>query len=478
MDDFFVESGPHIKDKDHISRIMRTVMIALLPIVIFTIYKNGIIPYQKGYINLFDAFRPLIIILLAMITSFVSELLYTRIILRKKGKDLADYMRHCYALMPGLFLALVLPLDTPLFVVVLGSIFASIIGKMVFGGFGHNIFNPALMGSLFVTTAYGSLIASRGGYLNGMEVDTISTATPLTHLSSLQHVGSWHNVGSSFGSLWDYFFGFIPGALGETSKLLILIAMLYLIFNKVIKWRIPITYMITVFVMTWIIGQTNGMGIWFPTFQLLSGSLLFGAVFMATDPVTSPVTKSGQFLYGLGLGILTVIFRFLSPYPEGVLSSILTMNMLVFIIDKIGVKAKLNMYRLVIPIAILLITMIGMSMFISYDIKPESNTPQDKVQIISKNTTNGITTYVASTQGFHGPIKAQLAIANDKVTNISVITEEETYWQSIVDNNYLNKLIEGQDALDKVDTVSGATVSSSALKLMVKEILSDYKSGR
>lgn len=345
---FVVDNGPHIKDQDSTSKIMKRVFIALLPIVLFSFYKNGLIPYTKGYVNLYVAFRPLLIIILSMLTSLLSEGAYVTLILKKKGSNFRTYMKNSYALLPGLFLALVIPINTPLWIVVLGSMFAIIVGKMVFGGFGHNIFNPALIGALFINVSYGALIAAKGGYLNGMEIDTISSSTPLSHLHTLNFVGTWDKVGSMFGSLWDYFLGFIPGALGETSKLLILIAMIYLIVTKVIKWRIPITYISTVFVMTFIIGLVSNQGLWFSLFQILSGGLMFGAVFMATDPVTSPVTKTGAFLYGLSLGILTVIFRFLTPYPEGVLTAILTMNMFIFMFDKIGAKSKFNYQKMLI----------------------------------------------------------------------------------------------------------------------------------
>jgi electron transport complex protein RnfD len=245
--------------------------------------------------------------------------------------------------------------------------------------------------------------------------------------------------------------------------------------SKVIKWRIPVMYLATVFVMTLIIGYMNNMNIWYPLFQLLSGGLLFGAVFMATDPVTSPITKTGQFIYGVCLGLLTVIFRFLTPYPEGVLTSILTMNMLVFMLDKIGVKAKFNIKHTIIPIVILILLVGSLTYYIGVHIKPEAK-PVDKNFTINSIQHNGSKTiYNASSKGFHGPIIANVTIDNNQITTIDIISQNETYWDQIVNNNYLNKLITEQNNIQNVDTVSGATISSTALKTMIIKVLEDYQ---
>lgn len=471
---FIVDNGPHIRDNDNTTKIMKRLLIALLPIIVFAIYKNGIIPYQKGYIDLFEALRPLLLIIIAVITSFVSELLFAIFVLKKAKEDLIDFIKHSYGIFPGLFLALILPINTPFWIVIIGSIFASVVGKMLFGGLGYNIFNPALVGSLFITSSYGHLIASKGGYLNGMELDTITKATPLTNLQTNNFVGTWNELGSHFGSLSDFFFGFIPGSLAETGKVFILLALIYLILTKVIKWRIPIFYLLTVFIMTLIIGITNDMGLWYPLFHLLSGGLMFGAVFMATDPVTSPVTKTGQFIYGISLGILTVVFRFLTSYPEGVLTAILSMNMLVFIIDKIGVQAKINFKRSIIPITILLIIMISLTLLISNRLNTEIDI-NDKVNIIDIREEENNIIYNVNTDGFYGMINADLFFEDDRLIKINIIKQNESYWQKIEEENYLDKLINAQDDIENIDTVSGATSSSTALKLMVRTVLENYK---
>lgn len=466
-----VDNGPHLKDNDHTTKIMKRLMIALLPIVIFAFYKNGVIPYQKGYISFYQLFRPLLIITLASFTSLLAEVIYIRFVLKLKKDAFSSYLKYSYPFFPGLFLALIIPLNTPLWLVLLGAVIATIVGKMLFGGFGYNIFNPALIGALFITFAYGSLLASRGGYLNALEIDTISKATPLTNLSNLGYLGSLETVFKPFGSVLDYLFGFIPGAIGETSKILILGALVFLIATKVIKWIIPVAYLFTVFIMTFIIGYYNDLGLWYSLFHLLSGGLIFGATFMATDPVTSPVTKTGQFLFALGLGLLTVIFRFLTPYPEGVMTAILSMNMMVFIFDKIGSKSKFNSKIKIGYLVSLILLILGTSFYIGYQLKKESLITDDLVNIIKVDKSINQTIYQVTTKGFKGLIEAELTFDGSTLKKIDIITENESYWAEIERLNYLDLLIDNQDNIKEVDTISGATVSSSSLKWMVEYVL-------
>lgn len=469
MRDFHFESGTHIKSNDSTRRMMMHLLIALLPIIIFSFYKNGIIPYQEGYVGIYGLFKPLLMIILAAGTGFIAEIGYYHFI--NQGKKLKDFMKDSYGFIPGIFLALVLPLNTPLIIVVIGALVASIIGKMLFGGFGNNIFNPALIGRLFVVFIYGITIYNNGGYLNAYEVDTIAKATPLTNGGLANGIGTYQTLVAPYGNLWNFFLGTIPGSLGETSTLLILIAFIYLAINKVIKLAIPIAYVVTVFVMTYLIGHYNGLGLWYPMFQILSGGLMFGAVFMATDPVTSPVTPIGQILYGLFLGILTVTFRFLTPEPEGVLTSILVMNLFVFVIDKVGIKSRFKFRSAVIPFVMAWILIFGLGMYISTTFKVVDT----DFAIISKDKTGTTTTYVATQKGYISTIKAKVVISDNQVTTYTVIEQGDSFYQMIIDSDYLNKLLEEQTSLEDADTVSGATFSSAAYKQLLINVLNDYK---
>ena len=460
--------GPFIKDSNTTKKMMKHLLIALTPIIIFAFIKNGILPYKKGYTDLFGMIYPLVFISVPVISTFAFEILFGLI----TKKNIMDLIRNSYGVFPGLFLGLILPLNTPLYMVVLGSLVASIIAKMIFGGFGKNIFNPALVGRLFIISLFASTIMSKGGCLNPYELDAVTSSTPLTNASVVTGLGTYETLVKPYGRLLNMFIGNIPGTLGETSALLCLLAFVYLTYFKVIKWRIPATYILTVFAMTYVIGGANDLGIWYPLFQIFTGGLMFGAVFMATDPVTSPVTPIGQTLYGMFLGILTVVFRYLTPFPEGVLTSILTMNMLVMVLDKIGAQGRFNLKITLIPFVVAWLLIIGLSMGISLKYKTVEETDPN-FNIVSKETNGTKTTYVVTQKGYAGNIKAQITINDNIVEEFKVLEHSETFYSKIEEADYINKL--KQDS--GIDTISGATFTSSALKKMLINTLNDYNPG-
>ena len=460
--------GPFIKDKNTTKKMMNHLLIALTPIIIFSIIKNGVIPYKKGYTNLIGLFYPLIFIGISTITTFIFETLFKLI----RTKDIKESLKNTYSIFPGLFLGLILPINTPITILILGSLVSSIIAKMLFGGFGKNIFNPALVGRLFIISIFASTIMSKGGYLNPYELDAVTQSTPLTNASTITGIGTYETLVKPYGRLLNIFIGNIPGAIGETSALLCILALIYLTYFKVIKWKIPVTYILTVFAMTYVIGGINDQGIWYPLFQIFSGGLMFGAVFMATDPVTSPVTPIGQILYGIFLGILTVTFRYLTPFPEGVLTSILTMNMLVMILDKIGSIGRFNFKIALIPFIIAWLLIIGLSLGIS--IKLNNTETDPNFNIISKEINGNKTKYIVTEKGYQSQIKAQIIIQNNKVEDIKILEQNDSFYSKIEENNFIEKLKESGE----IDTVSGATITSTALKKMIQNTLNDNKTGK
>lgn len=469
MTTFHLGNGPFMKQKSTTSKMMFHLLIALVPIIIFAFIKNGVIPYQKGYISFFEMLRPLLFIFSAAFTSVLIEGIYAKFILKKEANELKKYLSSSYSLFPGLFLSLVLPINTPIIILLLGVFIAVIIGKMLYGGFGHNIFNPALIGALFVVSMYGGTIATNGGYLNKYELDTVGSATPLS--ATVEGIGTYETLVTPYGDLQNFALGTIPGAIGETSSILIILAGIYLVFFKVIKWRIPIIYVATVFGMTYMIAGVNEVGLWYPLFQVLSGGLLFGAFFMATDPVTSPVTPTAQTLYALFLGILTVVFRYYTPYPEGVLTAILTMNMFVFILDKIGSRAKFNFNKSVIAFMVAWVLIIGISLQIGAGFaKPVVD---NTFSIISKKENGSKIEYIATQKGFVSTIKARVVVDNSSILELEILEQNESYYQYVEEANYLQKFIKTN--IEEVDTVSGATVTSTAIKNLLEKVLKDYE---
>ena len=477
MKDFHLKIGPFLKSNNSAKKMMTHLLIALLPIVGFNFYKNGIVPYQHGSISFFQMFYPLLFVFIPTLTSFIVELLYAKLFLKKDSESLKEYLRESFNIFPGLFLGLILPINTPISIVIFGAFIATFVGKLLFGGFGNNVFNPALVGRLFVISSYAVVIGSNGGYLNPYELDAVASATPLSNTALVQGIGTYETLVAPYGSLANFFIGMIPGSVGETSALLCIIAFIYLTITKVIKWKIPATYILTVFLMTYMIGSINDLGIWYPLFQIFSGGLMFGAVFMATDPVTSPTTSIGQVLYGLFLGILTVIFRYLTPLPEGVLTSILTMNMLVFIIDTLGAKARFNFKLALIPFLLAWVLIIGTGAYIGNSYNQEKEIVDANYSIISKEVVGTKTNYVVTQKGYSSTIKANITIDNGVITTIKVIDQNDSFYSKVDDANYTDYLINNQNQLTQVDTVSGATVTSTALKQMVINTLRDYNGG-
>ena len=471
MKEFKVKQGNFIKSNDDTKKIMYRVILALVPIILFAFYKNGILPLIRNTGSPFDLINLVLIILTPVVVSLFTEYIYY--IIKKDKKTFTYLIEESFAIIPGLFIGLIIPIHTPLWLVVLAALIGSL-SKMVFGGLGKNPLNPALFGSLFIIVFASSYIGKFGGYMNSYELDALSTATPLSHFSALAHVGTYKDIIGPYGSLLTFFFGNIPGAIGETSSLLCIIAFIYLTITKTIKWRLPVYYVLTVFIMTLVIGLTNNMGLWYPLFNVLSGGLLFGAVFMTTDPVTSPVSNQGQILGGIILGILTVYIRYLTPYPEGVLISILIFNILTLIINRLSIKFNFNKLYKIISLIIVIIYCLILTIIISNRLDNSITTSDvdPNFTVTNKEVIEGNNIYYVTSRGFNGKksIKSKITMNNNNIINIEILSTSESYYKMIEDANYIDKLITNQNSLDSLDTVSGATYTSSYLKELIEKI--------
>lgn len=471
MKEFKTRNGNFIKSPNSTSKIMYHLIISLIPIIIFAFYKNGILPFIKGFSSATSVLRPLTLIIIPVVICTLTEYLFY--LLKKEKKSLNYLITESFSIIPGLFIGLIIPLNTPIWLVIIASVVASL-SKMLMGGLGKNKLNPALVGGLIIIIFASSYIGTKGGYLNNYELDAISSSTPLSNFSAASYVGTYDTIIKPYGSIWSFVIGNIPGALGETSAILCILAFIYLTINKVIKWKIPVFYVLTVFLMTTIIALTNNMGLWYPLFNILSGGLLFGAVFMATDPVTSPLTDHGQILSGIILGILTVLIRYLTSYPEGVLISILIFNILTILINRLSIKFSFNHNKIYRIISISLVSVLALSMSFVISTRLDNKTSSDilniKVTNVEKN--NGYNIYYVTSRGYAGKtsIKSKVTMKDNKIINIELIKTSETYIKMIENDNYLSKLITSQDDLDNLDVVSGATYTSNYLKELVTEI--------
>ena len=293
-----VASSPHIRGNFRTNRIMLDVVLALLPALAVGIWMFGI--------------RALLIALISMSCAVAAEWVYC--LLTKGRNTVADGS----ALVTGLLLAMTLPATVPYWLVAVGSVFAIVFVKALCGGLGQNIFNPALAARALMLLVYPV------GMVRYLDVDGVTAATPLHHMVM---------PALPEESLLDMFLGNCPGSIGEISALALLLGGAYLLIRKVISVRIPLAYLGTVALLTLVFSKTDSPVSWM-LYSLLSGGVMLGAIFMATDYATSPATPVGQWVYGVGCGILTVIFRYFGLFPEGVTYAILLMNALVWIIDR------------------------------------------------------------------------------------------------------------------------------------------------
>ena len=293
-----VASSPHIRGDFKSSRIMLDVMLALVPAMVVGIWMHGI--------------RSLIVTLVSISSCVFLEWMYAKV--TKTRNTIIDGS----ALVTGMLLAMTLPATVPYWLVIVGAAFAIIFVKALCGGLGQNIFNPAL-------SARGFMMLVAPAYMVRFEsVDGVTAATPLHHMVM---------PALPEESVMDMFLGNCPGSIGEISALALLIGGAYLVYRKVISVRIPAAYIGSVAVLTLIFSKTDAPIDWM-LYSLFSGGLMLGAIFMATDYATSPVTAKGQVIYGIGCGVLTVVFRYFGLFPEGVTYAILLMNALVWIIDR------------------------------------------------------------------------------------------------------------------------------------------------
>lgn len=302
-----VSHAPHINGSDTVPKIMLDVIIALMPALIAGVLVFGM--------------RALIVALTCVINSAAAEYIWCRIL--KKPNSTGDLS----AVVTGLILALNVPASLPLWMAVIGSVFAIIIVKQFFGGIGHNFMNPALGARAFLMASWA--LAMTRWYTPGTHLplfgvpDAVTSATPLAAGSA-----------DKFSYL-TLFVGNHGGCIGETSALAILIGAAYLVIRRVIRLRVPLIFIGTVAVGTWIFGGSGGLFTGDPLYQILSGGLMLGACFMATDYTTSPTTPKGQIVFALGCGIITVLIRIWGGYPEGVSYSILLMNVATPLIERL-----------------------------------------------------------------------------------------------------------------------------------------------
>ena len=315
-----ISSSPHVHSKVTTQTIMRDVVIALVPALIGSVYFFG--------------FRALLVTLVSVAACVFFEWAWCKVTkMHCKVYDMS-------AMVTGVLIAFVCPVSIPYWCIIIGDFFAIVVVKMLFGGIGKNFVNPALAARAFMFS-WPVLMTHwvKVGFENSAGLltaaDAVTAATPLAAM---------HQGRMPSDSLLDMFLGNIGGCIGETSVVLLLVGLVYLLIRKVITLRIPLAFVGTVAVLSLLFPMGNDPLQWCAA-QLCGGGLMLGAIFMATDYVTSPVTKLGQVIYGIGCGVLTIVIRYFGGYNEGVSYAILVMNCCVVLLDRIGRPKKFGAPR-------------------------------------------------------------------------------------------------------------------------------------
>ncbi|KQC07370.1 MAG: electron transporter RnfD [Candidatus Cloacimonas sp. SDB] len=350
---YAVSAAPHIKQKISVSSVMWQVALALTPALLAAVVFFGI--------------RSLELTIYGILAAVITEALFQKI------RQVPITVTDGSAVVTGMLISFNLNVASPWWLPVAGSVFAITIGKQIFGGLGHNPMNPALLGRAFLVASWPTLTTAGWtasapfknlfeGSINGLKnlpsniPDVITSATPLGVAKALRDPAiisrdmaeTVMNKLADMDTIRHLFWGNIGGCIGEVSAGLLLLGAAYLAYKHIIEWRIPVSYIATVFVLIYVFGGINGLfsaSILLPVFHIFAGGLILGAFFMATDMVTSPVTKRGRYIFGIGCGIITVVIRLVGGYPEGVSYSILLMNIAVPLIDKYTVPKPFGEVR-------------------------------------------------------------------------------------------------------------------------------------
>lgn len=490
---FTYKVSPTMKTRQSTQQIMFLLTLGLMAIVLFS-SAFYYFEYDLDYvIHLWS------LLAVAVFVSVGVEALWAYFL----KKDIVKYLKTSFPWVTAIILVLMVPIRTPLYPIAIGTFFAIFVGKLLFGGFGHNVFNLAGVGRAVMLFSFGASIMP----------DLVTSATPLSSLANIGWIITDPTLVepflTQFGGITGLLLGWYPGAIGETSTLLIILIGAFLAFKNVLDWRIPVFYIGTIFVLASMIAVIQGVGIWYPLFHVFAGGAMFGAVFMLTDPVTNPTSASGRIIFAMGAAILTILIRVQGNYPEGVVFSILIMNMLSPTIDRLTDGWQIAMSKKYVTsmvtlglVGAILIGIIGFNMQAIVIAEPEPEVPQITLStpislnqsatniqgVILLSTTEGdfeivlveIKGYSMLEGGYEdaSPNKIEVKINKStlKVDSVKVIEIKDTInIGTKVDNPIFLDQFKEVDQTSSVDAVSGATVTSLSVVRAVYAALESVK---
>ena len=491
---FISRVSPNYRDKQSTVSIMVELTIGLLVVLAASAY------YYTTKVDLSVGLRVFYIAGVAVLANIIIEVLMGL----KNKKSVKNVFVQEFPWVTGLIFALCIPVTTNLYVVAMSTAIGVIFGKVIFGGFGQNIFNPAGVARAIVFSSFAKPVVESVVKTS----DVFTSATPANLMASF----SWLPSAEVFGSkafdhlgLKELLMGDHFGAMGETFALVIIIVGIALALRKVIDWRMPFIYLTTLFVASGIVGMINGLGIWYPLAFVMSGGALFGAVFMITDPVTCPTQKTGRVIFAFGAAILTMLIRYKANLPEGVVFSILIMNMLTPVIEDFldGLQTKMKKTYLMTVLSMVLIAGLSVTWVTASTkvaepvlelgtptIVTEEITERYAAIVTNTETIDGNTVYTVESEGY-GLVESEYpnpaykenifeisVDGSSKVVSIKMSQFGDTkgFGDLVDDDLFFEKFI-GKDLLnsdEEYDTMSNATITSyslvSALNAVAQEL--------
>lgn len=463
------------------SKIMLRLLAGLLVVYAYALYQA----YTFGSEYLING---ILLLVVAELVSYACEAVYALM----TKQNILEIFKTSFPYITPLILVLTVPVNTSLYVIGIGTFLAVIFGKLVFGGFGQNIFNPAAVGRAIIATSFAGVVA----------LDAITSPTLTTTLANAGWVtdsGSFYYMLKDFGGLGSVLTGDYFAAMGETNTLLILVVGVLLSIFDVIDFRIPLTYLGVMFLGATVIALVSGLGIDYPITFISTGGAAFGAVFMLTDPVTNPQTRPGKIVFSALAALFTIAIRFLGNLPEGVIFSILLVNMISPAINRIfankqvdSIKRNIIITFATIIVSILILVIIGTSVekgtytentFKKFDPNAETGLAADDYSSCKAKVTDlGDGKYHVTVRGFHaiedgGPDNEfDIVVKDGKVVSVecTVFSDTKGIGDAAISEDALSELV-GVDLSSEVDTMSGCTYTSRSVVAAIQAALKEAR---
>lgn len=492
---FTYKVSPTMKTRQSTQQIMFLLTLGLMAVVLFSSAFYFVEYGMDHVIHLWS------LLAVAVLVAVGAEALWAYFL----KKDVVKYLKTSFPWVTAIILVLMVPISTPLYPIAIGTIFAIVVAKLLFGGFGHNVFNLAGVGRTVMLFSFGASVMP----------DLITSATPISSIANIGWIITDPTLVepflAQFGGVSGLLLGWYPGAIGETSALLIMLIGAFLAFKNVLDWRIPVFYIGTLFALASIIAVIQGVGIWYPLFHIFAGGAMFGAVFMLTDPVTNPTSASGRIIFAMGAAIITILIRVQGNYPGGVVFSILIMNMLSPMIDRLTDGWQIAMSKKYVTsmvsvglVGAILIGIVGLNMQAIVVAEPEPEVPditlstpislnqsETTVQgvILSSTTEGDFEIVVVEIRGYSvleggyddaQPNKVEVKINKStlKVDSVKIVEIKDTInIGTKVDDPIFLDQFKDVDQTSSVDAVTGATVTSLSVVRAVYAALESVKGG-